>query len=387
MGVTVPLTLYAPAERADPEQLQRDVRRFAADDLMDQFLAAVPDIFMVLNEQRQIVYANRALLELAGVESVAQIAGMRTGDALGCVHAFDTEWGCGTSEFCRECGAVRAILSSVHGHQDVQECSIVLPEGGALELRVRTRPFQLEGRRYILFAVNDIADEKRRRVLERLFFHDILNTAGGMLGYAELVRVGGDAEEAELKEAVFHLAANLVEEIKHQQNLIAAEAGELAVQESLCDAFEVLAGVRETLVHHEVAVGRQIVIAPEAAAIAMMTDKTLLRRVLSNMVKNALEACSAGQIVTLSCVAVQGKIQFSVHNPNYIPRNLQLQIFQRSFSTKGLGRGLGAYSMKLLSERYLNGKVWFKSAPSAGTTFYALYPQFPPEVSACFYAL
>lgn len=38
-----------------------------------------------------------------------------------------------------------------------------------------------------------------------------------------------------------------------------------------------------------------------------------------------------------------------------MPRTSQLQIFQRSFSTKGKGRGLGTYSIKLLTERYLKG--------------------------------
>ncbi len=49
-------------------------------------------------------------------------------------------------------------------------------------------------------------------------------------------------------------------------------------------------------------------------------------------------------------------------------------MFQRSFTTKGEGRGLGTYSMKLLSERYLNGRVEFTSSPEHGTTFTAVYP-------------
>jgi signal transduction histidine kinase len=57
-----------------------------------------------------------------------------------------------------------------------------------------------------------------------------------------------------------------------------------------------------------------------------------------------------------------------------MPRDVQLQVFQRSFSTKGSGRGLGTYSMKLLSERYLQGRVTFDTSPAKGTTFRAIYP-------------
>ncbi len=52
-----------------------------------------------------------------------------------------------------------------------------------------------------------------------------------------------------------------------------------------------------------------------------------------------------------------------------MPREVQLQIFQRSFSTKGLGRGLGTYSVRLLTERYLKGSVSFTSSAEFGTTF------------------
>ena len=70
-------------------------------------------------------------------------------------------------------------------------------------------------------------------------------------------------------------------------------------------------------------------------------------------------------------------VEFSVHNPNPMPRNVQLQVFQRSFSTKGSGRGLGTYSMKLLSERYLGGRVSFESNEESGTVFRARYPVTP----------
>ena len=55
--------------------------------------------------------------------------------------------------------------------------------------------------------------------------------------------------------------------------------------------------------------------------------------------------------------------------PGVIPPDDQLQIFQRSFSTKGRGRGLGTYSIRLLGEAYLGGAVSFTSTQRTGTTF------------------
>ena len=52
-----------------------------------------------------------------------------------------------------------------------------------------------------------------------------------------------------------------------------------------------------------------------------------------------------------------------------------LQIFHRSFSTKGgYGRGLGTYGMKLLGEGVLGGSVGFESTEEGGTTFWFRLP-------------
>jgi signal transduction histidine kinase len=57
-----------------------------------------------------------------------------------------------------------------------------------------------------------------------------------------------------------------------------------------------------------------------------------------------------------------------------MPSSVQRQVFNRSFSTKGAGRGLGTYSVKLLTERYLKGKAGFTSSEADGTTFFVILP-------------
>lgn len=92
------------------------------------------------------------------------------------------------------------------------------------------------------------------------------------------------------------------------------------------------------------------------------------------MLKNALEAAEKGEKVQLGCKTKNGSVEFWVHNNQVIPGEDQLKVFKRSFSTKGRGRGLGTYSMKLLTEKYLDGKIEFTSKPGQGTTFRAVYP-------------
>ena len=124
----------------------------------------------------------------------------------------------------------------------------------------------------------------------------------------------------------------------------------------------------------EIARGKDVQLDADLCDIELVSDRALLHRILSNMIKNALEACQPGEMVTVGCTEEVGAAKFWVHNPGRIPMDIQLQVFQRSFSTKGPGRGLGTYSIKLLGEMYLGGKVSFSSSDVAGTVFRIILP-------------
>ncbi len=367
-------TVFAPAEREPPEKVLEQYRRFLDHDFSWQLLDTVPDIFLILNDKRQIVFTNKVLPELLGYRDRQAVLGLRPGEAVNCVHATAMPGGCGTSEFCKNCGAVRAILSSLRGEELIDECRILQESGQALDLRVWATPLRVDGARFSTFAIQDISHEKRRRVLERAFFHDLLNIAGGLQGFVELLRESPPDETQETRDWIYAISQHLIAEINAQKQLAAAESNELSVRPEPVQTLKFLEEVVETYRQHDVAKGRDIAIAPEAQGVWFVSDVRLLRRVIGNMLKNALEASAEDETVTLSCQSNEDGVRFTVHNPGFIPRNVQLQIFQRSFSTKGNGRGIGTYSMKLLTERYLAGEVDFTTSLEEGTSFWAQYP-------------
>jgi signal transduction histidine kinase len=285
------------------------------------------------------------------------------------IHATESEGGCGTTEYCQTCGAVQAILSSLRGDQAVQESRIRLKNGDALDLQVIAAPFVLDGQTYSFLVLKDISHEKRRRILERVFFHDILNSAGALHGLAEVLRRAPVNDKDAVAEDIEIVCDRLIDEIKSQKELAAAENNELTVEHRLIQAGPFLAEMVHAYQNYEPSNGRRLCLAEPSCDIVLVSDPTLLRRVLGNMLKNAIEACREGETVTLGCRADKERIEFWVHNPGLIPPEARLQIFQRSFSTKGAGRGLGTYSIKLLGERYLGGKVSFTSSLAHGTTF------------------
>jgi hypothetical protein len=368
-------TKFAPAERAPELEVHNLFEILSGVPLLDEILGSVPDALLFLNEHRQIVFANRATFCFLGIEPTPEVLGSRPGEALGCVHATETAGGCGTTEFCQTCGAVQAILAAQKGNSDVQECRIAIKDSfDAVDLKVSTAPFKYDGELFTICAIQDISHEKRRRTLERTFFHDVLNTAGGLQGYTELLQESEPEEVPEVATKVSEIAQHLIEEIESQRSLMAAEADELSVNLSDLRTKEVLEELAVAYRRHKVAADRNIVVAAESENLDIRSDHALLLRVLGNMVKNALEASSAGETVTLGTTREAGEVEFWVHNSAHMPRDVQLQVFKRSFSTKGAGRGIGTYSIRLLVARYLDGSVDFESSEGHGTTFRVRLP-------------
>ncbi len=370
-------TAYAPAERVSPHDAHRQFMAFAGAGLWQTLLDAQPPPIVILNRQRQIVLANQAMRELVACDSQEQLIGLRPGEAMRCVHAAETAGGCGTTRFCQTCGAVNAILSSQQGRRAVEECRITAYDG-ALDLRISAVPVEAGGGCYTIFSIMDISHEKRRRKLERLFFHDILNLAVGLRGFVELdARARPASAASDGSPLVVRLASQLIEEINAQKDLAAAEHNDLTVRPTRIETRALLESVADLYRHHPVAGERRIAL--DAVDVALETDPVLLRRILGNLIKNALEASPASAAITLGCDADEQGVRFRVHNPGVMPDAVQRQIFQRSFSTKGPDRGLGTYSVKLLAEHYLHGKVTFLSASPGGTVFLVYLPRAWPS--------
>ena len=368
-------TWYAPAERADLGTVLTQHQNFQENQLLIQTLESIKTAVLILNKQRQIVFANPAFIELLEETELSSILGLRVGEALDCVYSGEMAGGCGTSEYCRECGAVRAMLNSLNLKMDVQECRITLKEENrALDLRVMAAPMELSGQLFTVFTIIDIAGEKRSQALERLFLHDVKNTAGTLQGFSQLLIEERDIELEKVRDTIRELADTLLDEIDSYGQLKEAENSELKLKQRTFHTLDLLEKIKNQYLKHKVANGKNIRVASNSEDVVLMSDESILGRILGNMIKNALEACKPGDLITLSCRKSGDRFRVAVHNPGWIPREVQLQIFQRSFSTKGSGRGLGTYSIRLLSEQYLGGKVGFTSSESEGTTFYGEYP-------------
>lgn len=342
------------------------------------FVDALPYFTAVLDSGTRIMYSNEKLSDIFPRKDGTVITGDRLGAILHCENSGGNEDMCGSSDFCPACALRRAVDECfTTGLASRKTVTINSTEDGftALDLEATANAINIEGTVCVILTLINLHDACHKRLMERLFFHDVLNMASGMRIYLDLLgRSLQGVEKNEIHSNLVRMHENLIEEIQAHKELLAAESGDLQTQVHLIDSAEFL----ENTVSGFSAQAASSQVAVEISSLSencgLQGDAVLLRRILVNMIKNGIEASLPGQKVTVGCRREDGMIVFWVHNEGTIAENVVSNVFKRAFSTKGTNRGLGTYSIKLFTEKYMHGKSWFNSSQSGGTTFFIKIP-------------
>ena len=218
----------APPERQDAASIERDRAIFARVPHFEEILNALPHSVLILNKERQVVFANSSFIDF--IKSTEKdIIGHRPGEAVGCIHAYDRITGCGTSEFCRECGALLAVLASHENEEGLRECRVLRENLDALDLKIRAVPLVLEGRHLTIFSITDISAVKRQKALEKACFHDINNLQSILCICAESLseHVHGDAPAEATVRILSETVMRLGDEMRTLLELTRAESSGL----------------------------------------------------------------------------------------------------------------------------------------------------------------
>lgn len=316
--------------------------------------------FLVLDEDLRILYVNYSSME--------EGPKMSPGDLLKCSNAVNSKGGCGTHENCSLCKLRSMVKDSLQTKTKMEvDTELLVNENSDYSVHAISTPVSYKGKTYSVVLLVDKTDQHREFMMERIFFHDLLNLSGALNGILECMEFG---DPAEMLHIVKGISSQLMDEITAQRDLIYAKNGILQTKSFRFKASEVVDFVHESLV--PVSMDMWAVTLKVESALAdeeLDSDKPLVNRVIHNMVKNACEA-SSGTTVTVRARSVGDKIVYSVHNDAVMPEDIKSRVFIYGNTTKGSGRGLGTYSMKLIGENYLKGHVWFKSEEGYGTEFF-----------------
>jgi signal transduction histidine kinase len=269
------------------------------------------------------------------------------------------------------CGWFAAADSVRIGDASVQECRILTGSGDAFDFDLHAVPSGVQG--FGVCVLKDLHTSKRLRVLERTFFHDVINLAIGVKGLTEMFDLNDPAQTEEYVKMIHDSSEKMVDEILRLRTLRSAESGDLTTCYGSVSANELLHVI--VSYYAEAASARRLNVVIESQdATVFETDRELVQMVLGSLVINAIEASARGNRVTVGYSSDEDAIVFYVRNEQILSDEVRLQMFERSFSTKGPGKGVGAYSAKLITERYLGGQVWFDSRAPDGTAFCVRLP-------------
>ena len=220
--------------------------------------------------------------------------------------------------------------------------------------------------------------DEHSRLYESVFLHDLLNSAGGLRGYLELI---GETENiSSLKKYASNslvLCDSLIDEIEYHRQFLRTKDGSFDLGLAETTTTEILQLTALTLDKHAVSKNRNIEISIDCSE-KIQTDKVLISRLLVNLTKNAIEATDDGGIVFVGADKLGDKIRFAVHNSAVISEEVKNRLFKSQFSTKGNNRGLGLFSIKMLCEK-LGGMLGFISNDENGTCFFIDLPLRPKD--------
>lgn len=342
---------------------------------MLNIIDSIPHQIFLLNKNRVVVYSNFNKIDNPELLEIGP------GYLFKCENSkFDLKYDfCGQSEKCSLCDVNLAIykcmstLSAVH-----KTCMIRSKEEDFLQnkyLELFCFPLHIDDRVFFFCIIADITLYKKQMLMEKVFFHDILNISGGMNGFLRLMKTTESEDELrDMLDDMLDISSHLTETILSQKQFFDAENNELSVSFTSLKSNDVILSVFNQFSKNNVSKRKHLVLCCTSQNISFNSDLNILMRVLNNMVKNALEASSIGGIVKVGSFLEDSFLIFKVHNLNYIPKEIQKLIFTHSFSTKSSNRGFGTYSMKLFGEKYLGGQVYFTSTKEEGTTFYLKLP-------------
>src|SRR6185312_14121581 len=149
------------------------------------------------------------------------------------------------------------------------------------------------------------------------------------------------------------------------------EAGALRTAPRPEDAFFLIESAVESL--RLIAADKNIQLVPSrpSAPALVACERSLILRVLANLLGNAIKFSASGSSVTIGLERQSAQVLFSVADSGPgIPAEQAAHAFERYWQQEGSdrrGSGLGLYIAKGIVEAH-GGRIWIESTPGQGTT-------------------
>jgi signal transduction histidine kinase len=205
--------------------------------------------------------------------------------------------------------------------------------------------------------------------------HDIRNPLQSILSDVYLVNTELDSlPDSDAKNSIKESLAEIVKSLDYV-NKIVADLQDFAkplkpVTQEINLQFVCQELLHKTTIPDNIKVSCDI----NHAAQIIMADPTLLKRILGNLITNAIQAMPQGGNLSIRANREGNSITIYVQDTGMgIPKEVKNKLFTPLFTTKSKGQGFGLAVVKRMTEA-LGGTVAFHSEVDKGTTFIIRFP-------------
>ncbi len=251
------------------------------------------------------------------------------------------------------------------------------------------RQVQFRGKDCVQWVGRDISERKEienmRQDMVNMLVHDLRGPLGNLINALDLIGmlIKSSAEPAKIERFIDmakrsgQALSDLVDSMLDVSRL---EQGEMPLQCSITDLNQLLQAVEQQVMPQAVAKQMNLTIYPAPEGLEIWLDSSLIRRVLINLVSNAIKYTPDEGRVTLTTTVKGNKLHFAVaDNGPGISKADQAHIFDKfsrvDHNTSTPGVGLGLAFCKLATEAH-NGAISVESdgIPDKGSTFHVRLP-------------
>ncbi len=357
-------TDFLSPKRVDSGELQGLSESFNNVPLIDSILNSVGVSTVILNRSRQIVYANKCYQESIEL-SLPGMLGVRIGEVIFCQNAISAPSSCGTHDNCKACSLASTYID-VWDTGESKSCNfdILNNNNDQVSSKIYFSRFQYLDEKYIICTFLDTKELQNKKIMENIFLHDIKNNTGILQSSSEFVIDSSVDKSDELNTMVnmiSRVSTKVLQEINSYQEIISLKDDEISIKKKEFDVVSQMNSLFEELRYYFNDKEIKFDLEHDCNPFLLVTDKILFSSAFMNILKNGIEASSDKCTIKIILKSDDDNVIISVQNDAVIPVEIQRSLFNRITTTKGTGRGYGAFSIKLLIERFLGGAVTFIS--------------------------
>ena len=216
--------------------------------------------------------------------------------------------------------------------------------------------------------------EEAWREMAKQVAHEIKNPLTPMRLTVQSFQRKFDANDPDLKQKLKDYSDTLIQQIDTMSSVASAFSNFASMPAQQNETLNVVEVVELAL---DIFNEDDVLFESEESEIISKMDRTQLIRIITNLVKNAIQSIPENQsekLVAVSVKRVENDVQIAVRdNGSGIEQHNIARIFEPKFTTKNSGMGLGLGIIKNIIEIY-KGTITFESEYGKGTTFTVSLP-------------